>query len=130
MVSCETNSPDFDFRSFLNLENEDDGVARSDALILWCYAAKLPPVFAEKLLEYRFCFLDPGGIKLTFHRETNFALAKPVEYVRLRYAVDSLVTNSPDDGPFLYFENDDLQIGISRRVFDTQLNVLKVRGIP
>jgi hypothetical protein len=58
------------------------------------------------------------------------ALVKALEYVGLRYAVDALITNSADNRTFLYPEDNDFCRGVSRRILDNKLDVLKVRSVP
>ena len=46
MIAGELDVADLDLRAFFNLEDQDDGVAGRDALILGCHLGELAPVLA------------------------------------------------------------------------------------
>src|SRR5436309_6308756 len=96
MVSLEFDFADLDFRAFLDLENENDGVAGSDALVLRSDFRELPAVLGQQFLQHDFRFLDLGGIKLAFNTETDFAFLEAIEYVGFGTGVFAGVTDASD----------------------------------
>src|SRR5262249_2368014 len=68
MISRELDFPDFDFRSLVNLEYKNDGVARRNSLVLRGHLRELPAVLAEQFAQNNFRLLDLRGIELAFYR--------------------------------------------------------------
>ena len=83
MVSGELDSADLDFGAFLDFENENDGIAGSDALVLRRDLGKLAAMLAQQLFQDDFGFFDFRGIELAFDAQTDLALLEAVENVRL-----------------------------------------------
>src|SRR5438552_13158238 len=81
MVAGELDLTDFYLRSFFNLENQNNGGARSNALILRRNFRKLTAVFAQQFLDHHFSLFNLCGIKLALDRQADFALLESSENV-------------------------------------------------
>src|SRR5713226_5020320 len=114
MVSREIDFADLDLRAFLDLENENDGVAGSNALVLRSDFRELPAVFAQQVLQYDFRFLDFRGIELAFDAQTDLAFLEPVENVRFGNGVDAVVADAADLRALFDFKDDDFGVGALR----------------
>ena len=64
---------DFDLRAFVDFEDENDGVAGGDALVLRRDFGELAAVLAEEFLEDDFGFLDARGVEAAFDGQADFA---------------------------------------------------------
>src|SRR5437879_3260161 len=130
MISREFDFADLDLGAFVDFEHQDDGVARSDALIFRGDLRELPAVFTEKLFQHHFSLLDFRGIELAFDGEADLALFEAVKNVRLGNRVVSVVFNTSDHRALLHFEDDDLPVPTLRRIFHAQFYVLKELRVP
>jgi hypothetical protein len=81
MIPRKLDLAHLDLRAFFNLEHQDYRVARGNPLVLRRHGRKLPPVFAQQVLQYHLCFFDAGWVELAFHRQTDFFLFEPVQDV-------------------------------------------------
>ena len=68
VIAGEADVADFNFGAFLNFEDENDGVAGGDALVLRRDVGELAAVLAEEFLEDDFGFLDARGVEAGFRR--------------------------------------------------------------
>ena len=98
VIAGEADVADFDFRAFLNLEDEDNGVAGGDALVLRRDGGELAAVLAKEFLEDDFGFLDARRIEAAFDGEADFALFEAIENVGFRDGVDAVVADAANDG--------------------------------
>jgi hypothetical protein len=87
------------------LENENDGVAGGDALVLRSNFGELPAVLAEQVLQDHFGLLDARRIELAFYGETYFSLLEAIENVGLRNGVDAVIADAANHRTFLYHED-------------------------
>src|SRR6059036_608289 len=120
----------FDLGAFLDFENENDGVAGSDALVLRSDFSELPAMLGQQLLQHDFRFLDLGGIKLAFNTETDFAFLEAIENVGFGNGVVAVVTDASDLRAFFDLEDDNFAVRAIGRVFHTKLYVLKELRVP
>ena len=130
VVPGELDPPDFDFRSFIHLKDEHDGVARCNALVFGRDLGELMPVLPEQLLQHDLSLLDPRGIELALHGEPHLAILVALENVGLGYRVNAVITDAADHRPLLDVENDDLAPRVLRAVLDAQLDVFEELGVP
>src|SRR2546430_290954 len=130
VVALEFNLSDFDLGAFLDFENENDGVAGSDALVLRSDFSELPAMLGQQLLQHDFRFLDLGGIKLAFNTETDFAFLEAIENVGFGNGVVAVVTDASDLRAFFDLEDDNFAVRAIGRVFHTKLYVLKELRVP
>ncbi len=110
VVSGEFDFADFDLRAFLDLENENDGVAGSYALVLRSDFRELAAVLAQQFLQHDFRFLDFRWIELAFDAETDLAFLEPVENVRFGNGVDAVVADAADLRAFLHVKDNDFAV--------------------
>src|SRR5467141_386428 len=130
VVAGELDSADLDLGAFLDFENENDGVAGSDAFVHRRDFGKLAAVFAQQFLQHDFRFLDFSGIELAFDAETDFAFLEAIENIRLGNGVDAVVTDAADLRTFLHFEDDDFAVGAAWRIFDAEFHVFEELRVP
>ena len=130
VVAGELDVADFNFRAFLNLEDEDDGVAGSDALVLRRDGGELAAVLAEQFLQDDFGFLDARRVEAAFDGEADFALFEAIENVGLGDRVDAVVADAANDGALSDFEDDVFVIGAVGRIFDAELYVFEKLRVP
>src|SRR5215831_7425913 len=108
MIALKLDFADLDLWPLLDLEHQNDSVARSDALILGRDLRELTAVLSKKLFDNHLGFLNLCGIKLAFHAQTDFALLQAVENVGFRNGMIALVANSPDLRTLPDFKHDNL----------------------
>ena len=130
VVSCELNFPDLDLRAFLDLKNQNDGVAGSDALVLWGDFRELAAVLAQQFLQHDFGFLDFRGIELAFDAQTDLAFLESVQNVRFGNGVNTIVADATDLGAFLHLKDNDFAAGAIGRIFHAELYVLEELRVP
>ena len=130
MIAGEFDLSDFDLWSFFHFENQNDGIARSDALVLRRNFCKLAAVLAEQFLDNDFSLLDFCGIKLAFDAQANFTFLETVENIRFRNGVNILVADAANDRAFLQLKNNDFGVGAVRRILDAQLHIFKELRVP
>src|SRR6267143_1945817 len=130
VIPLELDLPDFYLGPFLDLENQNHRVARSNPFILGRHLRKLPPMFSEQFLQYHFRLLDPRRIKLAFDAEPDFALLEPVQNVRFGDGVNSFIPDAANLRPLLHVENNDFPVGAVRRIFHAKFHVLKKLRVP
>src|SRR5437773_1324546 len=83
MISAEFDFADFDLRPLFDFEDQNDGVARLDPLVLRRNLGELTPVFPEQVGQDDLGFLDLCGVELALDGEANLALLEAVENVGL-----------------------------------------------
>src|SRR5262249_31542563 len=83
MIAGEFNLADFDLRPFINLENQNYRIARSNPLVLRRDFGELSSVLAKQFLNDNFGFFDSGRIELAFDGQPNFAFLKAIQNVGL-----------------------------------------------
>ena len=76
VIAGEANVADFNFGAFLNLEDEDDGVAGRDAFIFRRDFGELVAMFAQQFFQNDFSFFDAGRDRTAFYREADFRSLK------------------------------------------------------
>src|SRR5215469_11263151 len=130
MIAFEFDFADLDLGAFIDFEHENDGVAGSDALVLRRDFRELAAVFAQKLFQYHFRFLDFRRVKLAFHAEADFALLEAVQNVGLGNGVNAVVANAPDLRAFLNLKEDDLPVRTFRGILDAQFHIFEELCIP
>src|SRR5260370_14406986 len=130
VVPRELDAADLDLRPFLNFKNQDNGVARRDALVFRRNLGKLAAVLAQQFLQNYFRLLDPRGIKLAFHREADLALLEAVKNVGFRNGMNAVVPNAANNRPLFNLKDDVLMIGTVRGIFYAQLHILKELRVP
>src|SRR5437899_3974743 len=130
VVSLEFDFADLDFRAFLDLENENDGVAGSDALVLRSDFRELPAVLGQQFLQHDFRFLDFGGIELAFDAQTDFALLEAGEDVRFGNGVDAVVADAADLRALFHIKNNDLTVRGVWGVFDAEFHIFEELRFP
>src|SRR5205807_4697322 len=129
VVSLEFDFADLDFRAFLDLENENDGVAGSDALVLRSDFRELPAVLGQQFLQHDFRFLDFGGIELAFDAQTDFAFLEAVEDVGFGNGVDAVVTDTADLRALFDVKDDNFTVRAIGRIFHAELYVFEELGV-
>src|SRR5260370_32542441 len=130
VVPRELDAADLHLRPFLNFKNQDNGVARRDALILRRDFGKLAAVLPKQFLQDYFRFLDARGIKLALHREADLALLEAVENVGFRNRMNAVVANAANNRPLFNLEDEVLMIRAVRRMLDAKLYILKELRVP
>src|SRR5207245_5155659 len=114
----------------LDLENENDGVAGSDALVLRSDFGKLVAVLPQQLFQHDFRFFDFRGIELAFDAEADFAFLETVENVRFGNGVDAVVANAANLRAFLHFKDDNFSVRAIGGILHAELNVLEELRVP
>src|SRR5882724_7547316 len=130
MVAGEFDLSDLDLWAFFHFENQNDGVARCDALVLRRNFRKLTAVFAEQFLDDDFGLLDFCGIKLAFNGQTDLTFLEAIENIRFGNGMNIVVANTANDWTFLQFKNNDFCVGAVRRILDAQLHIFKELRVP
>src|SRR5260370_35963079 len=121
VVPRELDAADLHLRPFLNFENQDDRVARRDALVLRRDFGELAAVLPKQFLQDYFRFLDARGIKLALHREADLALLEAVENVGFRNRMNAVAATAATNRPRLNLEDYVLMIRAVRRILDAKL---------
>src|SRR5262249_17982219 len=115
MIAGELDLADLDFWPLDNLKNENDGVARSDALVLRRDLGELAPMLAEQLLQHHFGFLDLGRIEWAFNAQSDLSFLEAIENVGFGGRMIALIADPANDRPLAHLEDDDLAVGAVRR---------------
>src|SRR6267142_1452914 len=121
---------DLYLRPFFHFENQDDGIAGGNALVLRRNFGELASMLAEQFLQDNFGLLDAGGIELAFHGEADLALFEAIENVGFRNGMDIVVANAAYDRALFDFEDHRFVIRAIGRIFDAQLHVFKELRVP
>src|SRR6266852_3027862 len=130
MITGELDLADLDLWTFFDFENENDRVARSDALILRSDLCKLPAVLSKQFLDNHFRLLDFSGVELAFDGKTDFAFLEAIENVGLGNGMNVVVTDAANDRPLFDVKYDHLVVRTLRRVLHAQLHILEKLGVP
>ncbi len=81
MIALEGDHSDFDFWSFIDRENELDGVGGGNLFICRLHHGELVAVLGFEILNGDFGLLDFRGVKLAFDREADLAILESIENV-------------------------------------------------
>ena len=130
MIAGKIDVSDFNFRAFFDFENEDYGVAGSNAFVLRSNFRELAAVFAEKIFQDDLGLLDARGIELAFDGEADFLFLEAIENVRFGDGVDAVVANAADYRALFDFEDYSLMAGAIGGVFDPELDVFEELRVP
>src|SRR6266853_2955630 len=130
VVSTELDFADLNLGAFLDLENENDGVAGGDAFVLRGDFRELAAVLAQQFLQHDFRFLDFGGIELAFDAEADFAFLEAIENVRFGNGVDAVVADAADLRALFHIKNNDLTARGVWGVFDAEFHIFEELRVP
>ncbi len=130
MISGEFDPANLDLGAFLDLENENDGVTGSNALVLRSDFRELVAVLPKQFFQDDFRFFDFRGVELAFDAQADLAFLETVENVRFGDGVDAVIADAANLRAFFDFKDDDLTVGPARRVFDVELHVFKKLRVP
>src|ERR1700730_649852 len=130
VIPGEYNLAYLDLWAFIDFENQNHRVARRNLFKLRGHACELVAVFAEQILQHHFGLLDARGVELAFYRQSDFLFLEPVQNIRFRNGVDSVVTDAPDHRSLFYLEYNDFPARPLRRILNVQLHIFEKLRIP
>ena len=130
MIALEGDHSDLDLGSFVNGEDELDGVGRGNFLVGRLDHGELVPVQGLKFLDHDFRLLDLGGIELAFDREAHLAILERIENVGFGDGLDAVVLDPADDGPLDHVKMTILALGLVGLSCDFEANILEILSVP